>query len=566
MQTARLIEKYRPFPAVALTNRTWPDKTITQAPAWLSTDLRDGNQALFDPLDTASKLKLFKLLVDIGFKEIEVAFPSASQTDFDFVRTLIEGGHIPRDVTISVLTQAREHLIRRTVESLEGARSAIVHIYVSTAPVFREVVFQKSPEEVRRMAVEAVLLTRQLTAAQPDTAWTLEFTPENFTGTELEFARDVCDDVTAAWGATPEDKVIVNLPATLELATPNVYADQIEWMHRNLARRDSVVISVHPHNDRGCAVAAAELAQLAGAERVEGCLFGNGERTGNADLVTLALNLHTQGIAPGLDFRRMAEVTAAMEELTRLPVHPRHPYAGELVFTAFSGSHQDAIKKGFAARTPDSLWNVPYLPIDPADLGRGYEAIVRVNGQSGKGGVAYVMEATYGLVMPRRLQVEFAAAVQHHADTHGGEIPPETLWKLFAREYLEKAKPILYAGHQLVDVPGRQGIRLEVGVGRRTVSAMGEGNGPLDAAVHALGLPLRIHSYEERALGVGADARAASFVEVSLDGVTGSTFGVGLSPNIVTSAILAVLCGANRLLARLPKDKRQDVLDMLVGE
>ncbi len=558
--------KYRPFPPVNIIGRTWPDNVITTAPAWLSTDLRDGNQALFEPMDAARKLRLFDLLTRVGFKEIEVAFPAASQTDFDFVRALIEEGHIADDVTIAVLTQAREHLIRRTVESVAGARRAIVHVYVSTAPVFRRTVFQKNRAEVLDMAVDGVRLVRELTTAQPETEWVLEFTPENFSGTELEFARDVCDAVTAEWGATPQRKVIINLPATVELATPNVFADQVEWMHCNLARRDSVVISVHTHNDRGAAVAAAELAQLAGAERVEGCLFGNGERTGNADLVTMALNLFTQGLAPGLDFHAINEVARAVEELTQLPVHPRHPYAGDLVFTAFSGSHQDAIKKGMAAQDADGLWNVPYLPIDPADLGRGYDAIVRVNSQSGKGGVAYLMETAHGLIMPRRLQVEFSGAVQRHADAHGGEVSPAELWTLFGHEYLETKKPLLYASHQLLDRQEGQGIRLNIGIEKKVVSLTGEGNGPIDAAVNALGLPLTLHSYEERGLGRGADAKAAAFVEVSLEGVTGMTFGVGVHDNIVTATILAVVSGVNRLLAKAPKEVRKPLLASFTDE
>ena len=564
--STRFPNKYRPFPQVNLPGRTWPDKTITQAPMWLSTDLRDGNQALFEPLDTERKMRLFDLLCHVGFKEIEVAFPAASQTDFDFVRALIEEDRVPEDVTVAVLTQARDHLIQRTVESVLGARRAIVHVYVSTAPVFRRTVFKKNRAEVLAMAVDGVRLVRELTDAQPATEWILEFTPENFSGTELEFSRDVCDAVTAEWSATPDRKVIINLPATVELATPNVFADQVEWMHRNLARRDSVIISVHTHNDRGAAVAAAELAQLAGAERVEGCLFGNGERTGNADLVTMALNLFTQGVAPGLEFSSISEVARSVEELTQLPVHPRHPYAGDLVFTAFSGSHQDAIKKGMAVQDKDALWNVPYLPIDPADLGRGYDAIVRVNSQSGKGGVAYLMETAHGLVMPRRLQVEFSGAVQRHADAHGGEVSPVELWTLFSREYLETKKPLLYASHQLLDHPEGQGIRLNIGVEKKVASLTGEGNGPIDAAVHALGLPLTLHSYEERGMGRGADAKAAAFVEVSMEGVQGMTFGVGLHESIVTATILAVISGVNRLLAKAPKEVRKPLLATITEE
>ncbi|HQO29903.1 MAG TPA: 2-isopropylmalate synthase, partial [Accumulibacter sp.] len=414
--------KYTAFPPVRLNDRQWPNRTIDTPPTWLSTDLRDGNQALFEPMNSERKMRLFATLCQMGFKEIEVAFPSASQTDFDFVRQLIEGGHIPNDVTISVLTQAREHLIRRTMEALQGARRAIVHVYNATSKPFRDIVFDISKAEVVDMAVGAVRLIRQLAAEQPATEWQLEYSPETFTATELDFALEICDAVTDAWGATPDNKVILNLPATVEVTTPNVYADQIEWMHRHLARRDSVIVSVHPHNDRGTAVATAELAMMAGAERVEGCLFGNGERTGNVDLITLALNLYTQGVAPGLDLSDINGVARTYEYCTQLPIHPRHPYVGDLVFTAFSGSHQDAIKKGFGIQAVDAPWNVPYLPIDPADLGRSYDSVIRVNSQSGKGGIAYLLEAEYGVVLPRRLQVEFSGVVQRHTDSHGGEV------------------------------------------------------------------------------------------------------------------------------------------------
>jgi len=559
-------DKYRPFPPVPLTGRTWPDKTITAAPVWLSTDLRDGNQALFEPLAPVSKLRLFELLTRVGFKEIEVAFPAASQTDFDFVRSLIEDSHIPNDVTISVLSQCREHLIRRTMESLAGARRAIVHIYASTAPVFLKTVFRKTPEEVIEMAVSSVKLIRELAAAQPGTEWALEFSPENFSGSDLTFARDISDAVAEAWGATPDDKLIVNLPATVELATPNVYADQIEWMCRNLKHRQSMIISVHTHNDRGAAVAAAELALLAGAERVEGCLFGNGERTGNADLVTMALNLYTQGINPGLNFTELDKLARTAEELTGLPVHPRHPYAGDLVFTAFSGSHQDAIKKGMAARQPADVWDVPYLPIDPEDLGRGYDSIVRVNSQSGKGGVAYLMETAHGMVMPRRLQVEFSGVVQRRADAKGGEISAPELWDLFAAEYLKLKKPLLYAGHHLIERDKGQGVSLTVGLDKKTLGLSGSGNGPIDATVHALGLPITLHSYEERAISQGADAKAAAFVEVSMDGVKGMTFGVGVHENIVTASILAVMSAVNRLLGLATREVRTEMLEKLKEE
>jgi 2-isopropylmalate synthase len=537
---------------VTLSDRQWPNNTLTRPPIWMSTDLRDGNQALFEPMDGERKLRMFRMLCDIGFKEIEVAFPSASQTDFDFVRTLIEDGHIPDDVTIEVLTQAREHLIRRTMESLRGARRAIVHVYNATSQPFRDIVFGMSKAEVKEMAVNAVRLIRQLADVQPETEWVLQYSPETFSGTELEFAKEVCDAVTAEWGATPADKVILNLPATVEMATPNVYADQIEWMHRNLARRDSVLISLHPHNDRGTAVAAAELGMMAGADRVEGCLFGNGERTGNVDLVTLALNLYTQGVAPGLDFSDINAVARTAEHCTQLPIHPRHPYVGDLVFTAFSGSHQDAIKKGFAAQRAEAMWNVPYLPIDPRDLGRSYDSVIRVNSQSGKGGVAYLLETSYGVVMPRRLQIEFSGVVQRHADAHGGEVSATAIWDLFGQTYLDVVEPVCYRHHQLFQQGERQGIRLEVEVrGRRHVLA-GAGNGPVDAAVHALqgmGVKVRVDSFEERSIGVsgeGADATACAFVELA-DAAGNVCFGVGVDENIVTASVKALLSGVNRM-------------------
>jgi 2-isopropylmalate synthase len=568
IETARLLEarimlqnpaqKYRPFQPVALADRQWPNRTHSQPPIWMSTDLRDGNQSLFEPMNVERKMRMFRTLCEIGFKEIEVAFPSASQTDFDFVRELIEGGHIPDDVTIEVLTQAREHLIRRTMESLKGAHRAIVHVYNATSQPFREVVFGMSKAQVVDMAVSSVRLIRELADARPETEWVLEYSPEAFTATELDFACEICDAVTAEWGATPERKVILNLPSTVEMATPNVYADQIEWMHRHLARRDSVIISVHPHNDRGTAVAAAELAMLAGADRVEGCLFGNGERTGNVDIVTLALNLYTQGIAPGLDFSDINQVARTAEHCTRLPIHPRHPYVGDLVFTAFSGSHQDAIKKGFAAQQPDAMWNVPYLPIDPADLGRSYGSVIRVNSQSGKGGVAYLLEAEYGVVLPRRLQIEFSAVVQRHTDRHGGEMSAAAIWALFAQTYLEADRSLRYVEHHLFERDGAQGIRLSVEVNGMSHLLTGEGNGPIDAAVHALrgiGVDLQVRGYEERAMGRsadGGDAKAVAFVEVAHPGSRHECFGVGIDANIVTASVKALVSAAARLQAKAP--------------
>ncbi len=545
-------DKYKPFPQVKLTDRQWPGKTIDKAPIWMSTDLRDGNQALFEPMNQQKKMEMFETLCRVGFKEIEIAFPSASETEFNFVRGLIEGGHIPDDVTIEVLTQAREHLIRRTFESLRGARRAIIHIYNATCPAFRDFVFGMSKAEVIKMAVDAVHLIRQLAAEMPETEIVLEYSPELFTATELEFAKEVCDAVTAAWGATPQRKVILNLPATVEVATPNVYADQIEWMHRHLARRDSVLISVHPHNDRGTAIAAAELGLMAGADRVEGCLFGNGERTGNVDLVTLALNLHTQGVDPQIDFSDINNVARVYEHCTQLPIHPRHPYAGDLVFTAFSGSHQDAIKKGFAAQKADATWAVPYLPIDPADVGRSYDSIIRVNSQSGKGGISYIMEHDYGVVMPRRLQVEFSGVVQRHADSHGGEIAGEEIWQLFADTYLNAGTQVRYREHHLFEEGGQQAIRLGVDINGVAHSLNGVGNGPINAAMHALtsaGLQAQVRSYEERSMvpaGDDGNASAVAFIEMAASGC-GECYGVGIDSNIVTASIKALISGINRL-------------------
>ena len=544
--------KYTAFPSVPMADRQWPSRTITQPPIWMSTDLRDGNQSLFEPMDIERKMRMFRMLCEVGFKEIEVAFPSASQTDFDFVRGLIEGGHIPDDVTIEVLTQARAPLIERTMESLRGARRAIVHVYTATSQPFRDVVFNMSKAEVIEMAVTAVQQIKRLAAAQPETEWVLEYSPETFTATELDFALEICDAVTAAWGATPDNKVILNLPTTVEVATPNIYADQIEWMHRHLARRDSVVISLHPHNDRGTAVAAAELGLMAGADRVEGCLFGNGERTGNVDLVTLALNMYTQGVDPQLDFSDINAVARTVEHCNQLPIHPRHPYVGDLVFTAFSGSHQDAIKKGFAAQKAVEQWSVPYLPIDPADVGRSYDSVIRVNSQSGKGGIAYLLEAEYGVVMPRRLQVEFSGVVQAHADKHGGEVSAADIWALFSATYLDAEAPVRYRDHHLFEHGSAQGIRLNVDINGTPHLLTGEGNGPIDAAVHALqgaGIDIQVRSYEERSMGASGEAGNASacaFIEIAGTG-SKEMFGVGIDPNIVTASIRALLSGVSRM-------------------
>ena len=551
--------KYRAFQGIQLSDRQWPSRTLTTAPIWMSSDLRDGNQSLFEPMNGERKMRMFRTLCEVGFKQIEVAFPSASQTDFDFVRSLIEGGHIPEDVTIEVLTQSREHLIRRTFESLKGARRAIVHVYNATAPVFRDVVFGMQKAEIVEMAVQSVRLIRELAAQQPETAFQLEYSPEVFSSTEPEFALEICNAVTAEWGATPTDKVILNLPATVEGSTPNVYADQIEWMHRNLARRDSVILSLHPHNDRGTAVAAAELGLLAGADRVEGCLFGNGERTGNVDIVTLALNLYTQGVAPGLDFSDINAVARTVEHCNQLPIHPRHPYVGDLVFTAFSGSHQDAIKKGLAAQQKDTIWDVPYMPIDPADLGRSYDSVIRVNSQSGKGGVAYLMEVEYGVVMPRRLQVEFSGEVQQVTDAHGGEMTAQDIWALFDSTYLNATDAtVRYVDHHLFEAPAQgkahvQGIDLHLEINGRATHLKAVGNGPIDAAVHALhsaGLSVQVRSFEERSTKASqqaGDAQACAFLELAAEGSPTERYGVGLDSNIVTASLQALVSGVNRL-------------------
>ena len=544
--------KYRRFPTVPteslVTFRAWPDRVIDRPPIWMSTDLRDGNQALIEPMSVERKLRMFEQLVKIGFKEIEVAFPSASQTDFDFVRKLIEEDRIPDDVTIEVLTQSREDLIRRTVDSLQGARRAIVHLYNPIAPAFRRIVFGATREDVKQIALNGTRLIKELTDARPGTEWVFEYSPETFSMTELEFSKEVCDAVSAIWQPTPDRRMIVNLPSTVECSTPNVYADQIEWMHRHLERRDAIVLSVHPHNDRGTAVASAELAVMAGADRVEGCLFGNGERTGNVDIVTLALNLYTQGIHPGLDFSDIDAVRQCVEDCNQLPVHPRHPYAGDLVFTAFSGSHQDAIRKGFAQQKSDAIWEVPYLPIDPADLGRNYDAVIRVNSQSGKGGIAYLLEQEYGFVLPRRLQIEFSRAVQHATDSSGREVAAADIHAIFRGEYLDPGRHV-YRGHAMSN-EGENGTRLEVDIeidGVRT-TRHGIGNGPIDAFVNALDLDVKVMDYHEHALGRGADAQAACYVELRV-GSGGSLFGVGVDGSIMTASFRAILSGVNRHFA-----------------
>ncbi len=545
-------DKYRPFRPFDrdFSERTWPSKSITRPPIWMSTDLRDGNQALIEPMSVERKLRFFEMLVRIGFKEIEVGFPSASQTDFDFVRKLVDEDRIPDDVTIIVLTQSREDLIRRTVASAAGARRAIVHLYNACAPAFRKIVFNMSREEIRQIATSGTQLVKDCVAAHPETIWGYEYSPEVFSTTEPEFALEVCNAVTRVWQPGPGNKIIFNLPATVEATTPNLYADQIEWMHTHLDQREHIVLSVHPHNDRGTAVAAAEFAVMAGADRVEGCLFGSGERTGNVDLVTLALNLYTQGVHPGLDFSDIDEIRLCAEYCNQLPVHPRHPYAGDLVFTAFSGSHQDAIKKGFAVQKADAIWEVPYLPIDPADLGRSYDAVIRVNSQSGKGGVSYLLEKEHGLSLPRRLQIEFSRAIQRVTDETGAEVTADQVFNIFNSEYLDQNEPWKLVRHRITGDRGNgSGPRFEIDVelehGGETRQLSGSGDGALAAFVNALGVDVRIMDYNEHAIGTGTDTRAASYVEMRVgDSATG--FGVGIHKDIVTASFLAILSALNR--------------------
>jgi len=538
--------KYRPFAPVGLRDRTWPDAVLTKPPVWCSVDLRDGNQSLIEPMDIARKLRMFETLVAIGFKEIEVGFPSASQVEWDFVRKLIEDGLIPRDVTIQVLTQAREPLIRRTFEALKGARRAIVHLYNATAPVMRKVVLGLDEDGIVALATEQARLFRELAAEQPDTEFVFQYSPEMFSGTELGFAKRVVDAVTEVWQPTPARKCIVNLPSTVEHSTPNIFADMIEWMHRNLARRDAIVLSVHPHNDRGTGTAAGEFAVMAGADRLEGCLFGNGERTGNLDIVNVALNLYSQGVDPGLDFSDIDEIRRTVEHCNQLPVHPRHPYVGDLVYTSFSGSHQDAIKKAFSARKEGDLWDMPYLPIDPKDLGRSYEAVIRVNSQSGKGGISYLLEAEYGLELPRRLQIEFSQVVQGVMDADGKELSAQDLWALFQREYRVGAAQL---AHRVSDAgDGMVGIAAEVRLGDEVVTVRGQGNGPIDAFVAAIGEAtgetVRVLDYHEHAVAAGADARAVAYLELRVGERT--LFGVGSDANIVSASLQAIVSGLQR--------------------
>ncbi|WP_410593505.1 2-isopropylmalate synthase [Amycolatopsis sp. lyj-23] len=560
--TSMPVHRYRPWydlvENIDLPDRTWPDKRIDRAPLWCAVDLRDGNQALIDPMSPARKRKFFDLLVRMGYKEIEVGFPAASQTDFDFVREIIEDHAIPDDVSIQVLTQCRHELIERTFQALEGAPRAIVHIYNSTSILQRRVVFREEREGIKKIATQAAELVVELAAKQPDTDFRFQYSPESYTGTELSYALEVCNAVTEIWQPTPERPVILNLPATVEMATPNVYADSIEWMSRNLARRDSVILSLHPHNDRGTGIAAAELGYQAGADRIEGCLFGNGERTGNVDLVALGMNLYSQGIDPQIDFSDMDEIKRTVEYCNQLPVPERSPWGGDLVFTAFSGSHQDAINKGLDALkdaagkagvpVDEYPWEVPYLPIDPKDVGRTYEAVIRVNSQSGKGGVAYIMKAEHQLDLPRRLQIEFSKVIQRYTDTEGGEVDPTTMYNAFAAEYLELKTPLeLIRQHVRDNGDGEYDIAATVRVEGDEHEVTGRGNGPIAAffdALSTVGFDLRLLDYSEHTLSPGDDARAASYIECAISDRV--FWGIGIDASIVTASLRAVVSAVNR--------------------
>ncbi|MBK1891824.1 2-isopropylmalate synthase [Undibacterium sp. 14-3-2] len=545
--------KYRPFPPIDLPTRQWPERVISAAPIWMSTDLRDGNQALTEPMNSATKLRFFEMLTRIGLKEIEVAFPAASDTDFDFVRQLITEQRIPDDVTIEVLTQARPELIHRTIASLKGARRAIVHLYNPIAPAFRRIVFAKSREEIKQIAIAGTQLIKTLTDAQPETEWIFEYSPETFSMAELDFSKEICDAVSEIWQATPERKIIINLPGTVESSTPNIYADQIEWMHRHLTYRSATVLSVHPHNDRGTAVAAAELAIMAGADRVEGCLFGNGERTGNVDLVTLALNLYTQGIHPQLDFSDIDSVRQCVEECNQLPVHPRHPYVGDLVHTAFSGSHQDAIKKGLAQQDPQGFWEVPYLPIDPQDIGRNYDAVIRVNSQSGKGGMAFLLEHEYGIRLPRRLQIEFSQVIQRVADSSGKEMQASEIFHIFSQEYLTPFPHYAYQAHQLLEHRAQPSDSAQLSLQlellfhgqSQVIRATGRGiHETLHRAFQSQGIELQIFSHSEEKIRQNPESKVLCILEIRVNGAR--EFGVAMAYTSEAASIQATINAINR--------------------
>ncbi len=549
------ISKYQPFEQIELEGRTWPENQIKQAPIWCSVDLRDGNQALIEPMGEEKKLRMFKLLLEIGFKEIEVGFPAASQTDFDFVRKIIEEDLVPDDVFIQVLTQSRKELIERTFESLKGAKNAILHVYNSTSTVQRRVVFKSDKTGIKKIAEDGARWVLENSIKQPETNWRFEYSPESFTGTELPYAAEVCNAVNNIWQPTPDQKSIINLPATVELATPNIYADQIEWMCRNLEGRENVLVSLHPHNDRGSAVAATELGVLAGADRIEGTLFGNGERTGNVDLVSLALNMLTQGIDSHLDFSDINPIMREVEYCNQLPVHPRHPYAGDLVFTAFSGSHQDAIKKGFDSMrdTNNPLWEVPYLPIDPSDVGRTYEEVVRVNSQSGKGGVAYLIERDHGLSMPRRLQIEFSQIIQKITDETGKEITASEIWETFQNTYLNDGEGFNFIEHKIESSSKNKLqedlIKVKLLKDKEEYSIDGVGNGPIDAFINALkkdlDLSVKVSDYHQHAVSTGSDAKAVAYIEIQSEGK--SSWGVGMHANTVIASLLSVISGLNKI-------------------
>ena len=549
------VNKYSPFKVIKLDDRTWPAKQISKSPIWCSVDLRDGNQSLIEPMGMEKKLRFFSMLVNLGFKEIEIGFPSASDTEFSFVRELIEKNVIPDDVKIQVLTQAREHLIRRTFESVKGAKNVILHLYNSTSTLQREVVFKQDKKGILKIATDGAKLVKSLAEEAQRTNWQFEYSPESFTGTELEYAVEVCNEVNEIWKPNKKAKTIMNLPATVELASPNIYADQIEWMCRNLYQRENVLVSLHPHNDRGTGIAAAELGLMAGADRIEGTLFGNGERTGNVDIVSLALNQLTQGVDPKLDFSDINKVMREVEYCNQLPIHPRHPYAGDLVFTAFSGSHQDAIKKGFDAMrdSNDPKWKVPYLPIDPEDVGRNYEAVIRINSQSGKGGVAYIIEKDHGLSLPRRLQIDFSRIIQKIADESGKELEANLIWDTFKITYLDVQGKYEYLSHEIISKNDEENnqideINLSLKINGKTFDLSGRGNGPIDSFIDALknneDLNLKISDYQQNAISSGSDASAAAYIELNVKDKT--LWGIGINQNTIVASFQAIINGLNR--------------------